>query len=67
MVKVLLNILPNLIGAISIAILIGVGHRIELGTAMEMIHLFNWMRSSFTNLISIRTDVLDAEIYLNRI
>ena len=34
---------------------------------MEMIHLFNWMRGSFTNLINIRTDVLDAEILLNRI
>lgn len=66
-VQLLMNILPNLNGAITIAIFISLGNSVDLGTAMEMIHLFNWIRSTFTNLMSIRASVFDAQIFLNRI
>lgn len=67
MTSLLIIIVPNLMGAISFAILIGLGQKLDLGTAMELIHLFNWIRSSFSKLITIRVEVLNAKVYLNRI
>lgn len=60
-------LMPNLIGAISFVFLFGSGHQLDLGTVMELINLFYWISSSFSKLMAIRYDLLNYQVYLDRI
>ena len=42
--SVVMNIVPNMMAATSFSAVIGLGHRLELSDAMEMILLFKWLR-----------------------